>query len=82
MRRLTILKSGDILIWRVRGKSTISAEAVVKKMGALSDIHGLGDWAVGPLGLGEIWWFELILAEDIDEAFVKLLFNRMPDGRY
>ena len=77
-----MLGAGEVLIWRVLGSSTADAESIVRKMGDLADLHNLGDWDVGPMGIGNLWWFELILAKDADAVHITLLFDGMPDGRY
>lgn len=71
--------AGDILIWRFGGTTPEGARTVVDDLGAVADALDLRNWAVGPVGLGHIWWFDLILDRPIDEMEVRLAFGRPPD---
>ncbi|HVQ09030.1 MAG TPA: hypothetical protein VMS43_11415 [Allosphingosinicella sp.] len=76
------LKAGEFLLWRIRARPAPEAEACARDMGRRADLHRLGEWGMGPIGLGASWWFDLTLATDVDEIFVIALFGRMPDEHY
>jgi hypothetical protein len=76
------LKAGEFLLWRIRACTAHDAEARARDMGRRADRHSLGEWGMGPIGLGSSWWFDLTLATDVDEIFVIALFGRMADEYY
>lgn len=75
-------RNGDILMWRVSANYVGDAKAAALRMGALADCLGLGSWNVAEIGLGGAYWFDLVLAKEVDEIFVLLTFDRRPDLIY
>jgi hypothetical protein len=76
-------QAGDILVWRVRGNPTTTAEQQAQDLGQLVDTHQLGHWGAFPIGLGdEAWWFDLTISNQVAAIVVVLILGELPDAVY
>lgn len=79
---LVVYRTGETLMWRVRANWRGDAGAAALQMGWVADKQRLGRWGVAEIGLGDAYWFDLTLTQDVDAVMVRLAFDRQPDFVY